>query len=52
MTFNIVAGVILTLFALGTVAFLTLWSRRIIERINAKAPSSLREIRREMNHGG
>lgn len=49
--FSLIAGVLLTLLALFTVAFLTLWSRRIIDRINSKAPGSLREIKKEDGSG-
>jgi len=51
MTFDIVLGSTLTALALGVVAFLTWWSRRIIERIHARSPSSLREIEKEIGHG-
>jgi len=51
MTFDIVMGVTLAALSLGAVTFLTLWSRRIIERIHARSPSSLREIEKEIGHG-
>ena len=50
MTFDIVVGVTLTALALGAVAFLTWWSRRIIERIHSRSPSSLREIKADTLH--
>ncbi len=48
MTLDILIGIILTGLALVTVIFLTLWSRRIIERIHARKPGSLREIQRDI----
>jgi hypothetical protein len=48
---NIVIGIILTVMALGTVVILTLWSRRIIERIHARSPGSLREIQKDIING-
>ncbi len=47
MTFDILLGIVLTAISLCTVVFLALWSRRIIERIHAREPSSLREIQKE-----
>ncbi len=41
-------GIVLTILALGAVVILTLWSRRIIERIHAHRPSSLRHIQKEI----
>ncbi len=46
-TFDILLGIVLTGISLCTVVFLTIWSRRIIERIHARQPSSLREIQKE-----
>ncbi len=51
MTFDLIAGVALTIFALGAVIILTFWSRRIIERIHSKPPKTLRQIRRERQDG-
>ncbi len=51
MDFETIVGIILTAFALGAVAFLTLWSRNIIERINTRSPGSLREIQKEIING-
>jgi len=51
MTFDIVMGITLTALALGAVAFLTGWSRRVIERIYAGSSSSLREIKKEIDNG-
>jgi len=50
MTFDLVAGVVLIVLALGIVVGLTLWSRRIIERIDSKSPKTLREIEREIHN--
>ena len=50
MTFDIVVGIALTALALGAVAFLTGWSRRVIERIHAGSSSSLREIKKEIGN--
>ena len=51
MTFDILVGIVLTGLALGVVVSLTLWSRRIIERIHARSPSSLREIQKDIING-
>lgn len=51
MTFDILLGIVLTALSLGAVVFLTIWSRRIIERIHASSPSSLREIQKETING-
>jgi hypothetical protein len=51
MTFEIVMGIMLTALALSAVAFLTWWSRRVIERIHAGSSSSLREIKKEIGNG-
>jgi len=51
MDFEIIVGIILTVLALGAVAFLTLWCRKIIERINTHSPASLREIQKEIING-
>ena len=50
-TFDILLGIILTAISLFAVVFLTMWSRRIIERIHARPPSSLREIQKETING-
>lgn len=51
MTFDILLGIVLTAISLCTVVFLTMWSRRIIERIHTRPPSSLREIQKETING-
>lgn len=51
MDLDIIIGIILTVMALGTVVILTLWSRRIIERIYAHSPGSLREIQKDIING-
>ena len=51
MTFTILFGIVLTVTSLCAVVFLTLWSRRIIERIHARPPGSLREIKKETISG-
>ena len=50
-TFDVLLGIILTAISLCAVVFLTIWSRRIIERIHARQPSSLREIQKEIING-
>ena len=50
-TFDILLGIILTSISMCAVVFLTIWSRRIIERIHASSPSSLREIQKEIING-
>lgn len=50
MTFDLTAGVVLIVLALGIVVGLTLWSQRIIERIDSKSRKTLREIEREINN--
>lgn len=50
-TFDIFLGIVLTAISLCAVVFLTMWSRRIIERIHARPPSSLREIQKETING-
>ena len=47
MSLDILIGIALTAMSLGAVVLLTLWSRHIIERINAHSPSSLREIQND-----
>ena len=47
MTFDILLGIVLTATSLCSVVFLTMWSRRIIERFHASPPSSLREVQKE-----
>ena len=51
MTFDILLGIVLTTLSLCAVVFLTMWSRRIIERIHTRPPSSLREIQNETING-
>jgi hypothetical protein len=51
MTFDLLAGVVLAVLALGAVSALTLWSRRIIEILHKGAPSSLRTIRNNITNG-
>jgi hypothetical protein len=51
MAFDLLFGVILIILALICVVLLTLWSRRIIERIHDHSPGSLREIQREITDG-
>jgi hypothetical protein len=48
---DIIIGIILMVMALGVVVILTLWSRRIIERIHARPPGSLREIQKDIING-
>jgi len=50
-TFDILLGIALTAISLCAVVFLTMWSRRIIERIHARPQSSLREIQKEIING-
>jgi len=50
-TFDILLGIVLTVISLCVVVFLTMWSRRIIERIHERPPSSLREIQKETING-
>ena len=50
-TFDILLGIVLTAISLCIVVFLTMWSRRIIERIHTRPPSSLREIQKETING-
>ena len=50
-TFDIFLGIVLTVISLCVVVFLTMWSRRIIERIHERPPSSLREIQKETING-
>ena len=50
-TFDILLGIVLTSISLCVVVFLTIWSLRIIERIHARPPSSLREIQKENING-
>ncbi len=51
MTWDIILGIALTIFALGAVVFLTLWCRRIIEQIHAHRPGSLRHIQKDILDG-
>ena len=46
-----IAGIILTVLALGAVIIMTFWSRSIIEAIHARAPGSLRKFRNGIHHG-
>ena len=50
-TFDILLGIVITAISLFAVVFLTIWSRRIIERIHVRQPSSLREIQKETING-
>ena len=49
MTMEIIVGLVVIALSLGTVIFLTLWSRRIIERIHLKSSKILPEIKREID---
>ncbi|MBW1939735.1 MAG: hypothetical protein JRI67_13455 [Deltaproteobacteria bacterium] len=51
MDLNIIIGIIVTVMALVVVVILTIWSRRIIERIHARSPGSLREIQKDIING-
>jgi hypothetical protein len=51
MTFDTITGIVLTGLALIAVVCLTLWSRRIVERIHVRSPSSLREIQKDIING-
>jgi len=51
MDIDTITGVLLVAAALGAVVLLTFWSRRIIERIHARSPGSLREIQRDIING-
>lgn len=51
MDLDIITGIILTVMALGAIVILTLWSQRIIERIHARPPGSLREIQNDIING-
>ena len=51
VTFDMVFGIVLTVLALGAVVFLTLWSRRTIERIHTHRPASLRHIQKHVLNG-
>jgi phosphate/sulfate permease len=46
-----VVGVVLIAVALAAVFGLTFWSRRIIERIHAQRPGSLRQIEKDITNG-
>jgi hypothetical protein len=48
---DIIIGIILMVMALGAIVILTLWSRRIIERIHARPRGSLREIQKDIING-
>ena len=49
MDTDMIIGVIVVVAALGLVIYLTLWSRRTIERIAKGSGRSAREITRELN---
>ena len=49
MNADMIIGVIVAVAALGLVIYLTLWSRRTIERIANGSGRSAREITRELN---
>jgi len=51
MAFDVILGIILVFTALGAIVFLTLWSRRIIERIHTRSLRSLREIQKDIEIG-
>ena len=47
MTFDIVAGVIITAVALSLIIFLTIRNRRIIERIHSKRSKTIPQAKKE-----
>lgn len=47
-----VAGWIVVACALGAIAYLTLWSRRAIDRIAARGPRTARAILKEVDGDG
>ena len=51
MDADITIGVIVTVAALALIIYLTLWSRRTINRIANGSGRSAREITRELNGG-
>ena len=51
MNLEIIFGVALAILALGTVVLLTLWSRRIIERLHFNSSGSLRQIQKDIMNG-
>jgi hypothetical protein len=51
MAWDTFIGIILLIVALIAIIFLTLWSRRIIERIHTRSLGSLREIERDKENG-
>jgi len=46
MTFDIVAGVIITAVALSLIIFLTIHNRRIIERIHSKRSKTIPQTKK------
>lgn len=51
MDLNILAGIIIVLFAYGFLLYLVLRSRKTIENISDLKVNSLRDIIRELRHG-
>jgi len=51
MDYETIFGLILVGSALGIVIALTYWCRHIIDQINARSPSSLREIQQQQTNG-
>lgn len=47
MTFDIVAGVVITAVALGFIIFLSLRNRRIIEHIHSKSSRTITQAKKE-----
>ncbi|MBN1419167.1 MAG: hypothetical protein JXP34_10345 [Planctomycetes bacterium] len=52
MDLDAVAGWIVVACALGAIAYLTLWSRRAIDRIAARGPRTARAILKEVDGDG
>ena len=50
MTVDLIAGTVLTVGALGAVIFLTLWGRRIIERIHSESRKTSRKTKPEVDN--
>ena len=48
MTFDIIAGVVITAVALSFIIVLTLRNRRIIERIHSKHPGAIAQTKKEL----
>lgn len=47
MTFDIVAGVVITVVALSLIIFLTIRNRRIIERIHSNSSRTIAQAKKE-----